>query len=152
MELQEEIINLKLLGVTSYELTELFHKLVKTTPGVIEAQRYHLNLDPKFPQACCVKWQITFAGITPFALESEIYNRLKEITKNDSTAHLANGSEITLSTSELAALKTIKPWQATSKSLRFIQTQTFAQNHKSRWPHQRHHYQRWSDCPNRGFE
>ena len=152
LESQKEVITLKLQGVTSYELTELFHNLVKTTPGVIEARRYHLNLDPKSPQACSVEWQITFTDTTPFALESEIYNRLKAIINNDPAIHFVNGSEITLSASELTALKAIKPGQASSRSLRFIQTQTFAKSHKSPWPHQRHHYQRWSDCPNRGFE
>lgn len=152
LEAQQGVLTLKLLGVTSYELTELFHNLVKNTPGVIEARRYHLNLDSKSPQACCVEWQITFAATTPFALESEIYNRLKNITDNDSATHLLNGSEITLSATELASLKAIKPWQATSHSLRFIQTQTFAQSQESPWPHQRHHHNRWSDCPNRGFE
>ena len=152
LETQKEVITLKLLGVTSYELTELFHQIVKTTPGVIEARRCHLNLDPKFPQACLVEWQITFTETTPFALESEIYNRLKEVINNDVTAHVVNGSEITLNASELTALKAIKPWQATSHSLRFIQTQNFAKSRKSTWPHQQPHYQRWSDSPNRGFE
>ena len=152
LETQKGVLTLKLLGVTSYELTELFHNLLKNTPGIVEARRYHLNLDPKSPQACCVEWQITFAETTPFALESKIYNRLQEITNDDAAIHLINGSDIVLSATELKALKAIKPWQATSHSLRFIQTQTFAQNQESRWPHQRHYYQRWSDCPNRGFE
>ncbi|MEA1922484.1 MAG: hypothetical protein U9N63_07500 [Pseudomonadota bacterium] len=152
LETQKGVITLKLLGVTSYELMELFHNIVKTTPGVVEARRCHLNLDPKSPQACLVEWQITFTETTPFALESEIYNRLKETTNNDPAVHFINGSEITLSASELTTLKAIKPWQATSHSLRFIQTQTFAQSQESPWPHQRPHYQRWSDCPNRGFE
>lgn len=149
---QNGVLTLKLLGVTSYELTEIFHNLLKTTPGVIEARRYHLNLDPKSPQACCVEWQITFAETTPFALESEIYNKLKEITSNDSTANFVNGSDLTLTNTEMAALKAIKPWQATSHSLRFIQTQTFSENRGHQWPHQRHNYKYWSDCPNRGFE
>ncbi|MCD6292653.1 MAG: hypothetical protein J7M09_04250 [Deltaproteobacteria bacterium] len=152
LENQKEVVTLKLLGVTSYELTELFHNLLKTTPGIIEARRYRLNLDPKYPQACCVEWQITFAETTPFMLESEIYNRLKEITNNEPAVCVVNGFEVTLNASELTALKTIKPWQATSHSLRFIQTQNFAENRKSSWPHQPDHYQRWSDCPNHGFE
>ena len=152
LETQKEVLTLRLVGVTSYELTELFHNLLKTTPGVVEARRYQLNIDPKSPQACSVEWQVTFTETTPFALESEIYNRLKEITDNDSAAYVVNGSEIILSATELKALKAIKPWQATSHSLRFIQTQTFAQSQESDWPHHRYHYQRWSDCPNRGFE
>ena len=153
LEVQKGVLTLKLLGVTSYELTELFHNLVKNTPGVVEARRYHLHLDPKSPQACCVEWQITFVETTPFALESAIYNQLKEITDNDDSAvHFINGSDITLSATELKALKAIKPWQATSHSLRFIQTQTFAHSQEAQWPHQHHHYKCWSDCPNKGFE
>ena len=152
LETQKGVLNLKLLGVASYELTEIFHNIVKTTPGVIEARRYHLHLDPKSPQACSVEWQITFAKTTPFALESEIYNRLKEITDNDSAVHFVNGSDITLTATELEALKAIKPWQATSHSLRFIQTLTFANSLESQCPHQRHHHKRWLDCPNQGFE
>ena len=152
LEAQRGVLNLKLLGVSSYELTEIFHNIVRTTPGVIEARRYHFNLDPKSPQACSVEWQITFTETTPFALESEIYNRLKEFADNDTTVHFVNGSDITLTATEIEALKAIKPWQATSHSLRFVQTRTFAKSPESQWPRQRHHHRRWYDYPNQGFE
>lgn len=152
LQAQEGVLSLKLLGVTSYELTEIFHNIVRTTPGVVEARRYHLNLDPKSPQACTVEWQITFAETTPFALESEIYNRLKEIANNASAVHLVNGTDITLTADELEVLRAIKPWQATSHSLRFIQTRTFAKSREAQWPQHRRHYNRWIDCPNQGFE
>ena len=152
LEAQEGTLNLKLLGVASYELTEIFHNLVRNTPGVVEARRYHLHLDPQYPQSCSVEWQITFAGTTPFALESEIYNQLKEVTANDLAVHLVNGSDITLTATELEALKAIKPWQATSQSLRFIQTLTFADGRKSQQPRQQRHHRRWFGCPNQGFE
>ena len=149
---KEGVLSLKLLGVTSYELTEIFHNIVRSTPGVINARRYHLNLDPDYPRSCAVEWQITFTGITPFALESAIYNQLKEFAHNDSVVHFVNGSDITLTATELEALKAIKPLQATSQTLRFIQTLTFAKNQGCQWPHQRHHHKQWLDCPNRGFE
>ena len=149
---QKETLTLKLLGVTSYELTEIFHNIIRETPGVIEARRYHLNLDPDYPRACAVEWQITFTGTTPFALESEIYNQLKELVKDESAIHVVNGSDITLTTTELEILKAIKPLQATSQTLRFIQTQTFAQYQGHQWPQQPRHHQPWHDYPNRGFE
>lgn len=152
LQSQEGVLNLKLLGVASYELTEIFHNIVRTTPGVIEARRYHLNLDPKSPQTCTVEWQITFTETTPFALESEIYNRLKEVADNTLTVHSVNGSDITLTADELEILGAIKPWQATSHSLRFIQTRTFARTQEAQWPRHRRHYNRWFDCPNQGFE
>ncbi len=149
---QEGMLNLKLLGVTSYELTEIFHNIVKATPGVIKARRYHLNLNPDNPQACAVEWEITFTGTTPFALESEIYKQLKEIAHNDSAVHIVNGSNITLTVTELESLKAIKPLQATSQTLRFVQTRTFARNQRWQWSNQHHHYQQWLNYPNRGFE
>ena len=152
LQTQEGVLNLKLLGIDSYELTEIFHDIVRTTPGVIEARRYHLNLDPKSPQACTVEWQITFSETTPFALESEIYNRLKEIADNASAVHFVNGADITLTADELEVLRAIKPWQATSHSLRFIQTRTFAKSRKAQWSRDHRHYNRWFDCPNQGFE
>ncbi len=152
LEVQNETLTLKLLGVTSYELTEIFHNVVRATLGVIEARRYHLNLDPDYPRACAVEWQITFNGTTPFALESEIYNRLKEIANSDSFVHVVNGSDITLTAIELETLKAIKPLQATNQTLRFIQTRTFAQNQGYQWPHKQRQRQSWHDCPNRGFE
>ena len=152
LQAQEGVLSLKLQGVASYELTEIFHEIVRTTPGVVEARRYHLNLDPKFPQACTVEWRIIFAETTPFALESEIYNRLKEIADNASTVHFVNGSDITLTADELEVLKAIKPWQATSHSLRFIQTRTFAKSREAQWSRDRRHYNRWFDYPNQGFE
>ena len=152
LEAQKGTLNLKLLGVASYELTEIFHNLIRTTPGVVEARRYHFHLDPQYPQSCSVEWQITFAETTPFALESEIYNRLKEISTNDLAVHLVNGSDITLTATELETLKAIKPWQATSHSLRFIQTLTFADGREAQWPCRYHNHKRWFDCPNQGFE
>lgn len=150
---KEGVLSLKLDGVTSYELTEIFNTIVSNTPGVIEARRYHLNLDPDYPKSCSVQWQITFSETTPFALESAIYNQLKEFSNNNSLVHVVNGSEITLTNSELEALKNIKPLQATSQALRFVQTLTFVEKQSSQWPYRRHHnHKLWLDCPNKGFE
>jgi len=153
LEAQTEILTVKLLGVTSYELTEIFNDIIETTPGVIEARRCQLHLDPEHPKAGRVEWQVTFCDTTPFALESAVYNRLKEITGSDATTYITNGFSINLTDSELATLKAIKPGQSTSRMLCFIEMNVFARNSPVKWDY--NHSQKinnWQNYPNRGFE
>ena len=150
---REGTLTINLTGVTSYKLAEIFNNVIKTTPGVIETRRCQLYLDPKRPRSSQIEWQVTFTGTTPFVLESSIYNRLKEISGNSATPCMINGTAITLSDHELQTLKAIKPWQATTRRLRFIETEIFAGN----LPQIRPSYgqtsvNRWSDYPNYGFE
>jgi len=150
---QADILTVKLLGVTSYELTEIFNDIIETTPGVIKAQCCQLHLDPEHPQAGRVEWQITFCNTTPFALESAIYNRIKEIGNSDATAYLTNAFTIDLTDNERETLKAIKPGQSTSRTLCFIEMNVFARNSAVKWHH--NHYRtinNWLDYPNRGFE
>ena len=153
LETQAEILTVNLLGVTSYELTEIFNDIIETTPGVINARRCQLHLDPAHPEAGRVEWQLTFCDTTPFALESAIYNRLKEIADSDVTTYLTNGFTINLTDSERTTLKAIRPGQSTSRTLCFIEMNVFADSSSAKW-----HYNRprrsnnWLNYPNRGFE
>lgn len=150
---QSEILTVKLLGVTSYELTEIFNDIIETTPGVIKARRCQLHLDPEHPQAGRVQWQVTFCNTTPFALESAIYNRLKEISDSSINTYLANGFTINVTDRERATLKAIKPGQSTSRTLCFIEMNVFARKLPVKW---HHNYPitiyNWQNYPNRGFE
>ncbi len=153
LEVQSEFLTVKLLGVTSYELTEIFNDIIETTPGVIKARRCQLYLDPEHPKAGRVEWQITFCDTTPFALESAIYNRLKEITDSDVTTYLTNAFTINLTNSERTTLKAIKPGQSTSRTLCFIEMNVFAKNSPVKW-YYNHPIttNNWQNYPNRGFE
>jgi len=153
LEAQAEILTVTLLGVTSYELTEIFNDIIETTPGVMNTRRCQLHLDPDHPEAGRVEWQLTFSNTTPFALESAIYNRLKEIADSDVTTYLTNGFTINLTDIERTTLKAIRPGQSTSRTLCFIEMNVFADSSSSKW-----HYNRlrisdnWLNFPNRGFE
>jgi hypothetical protein len=153
LEAQAEILTVKLLGVTSYELTVIFSDILETTPGIVKARRGQLHLAPKHPPAGIVEWQVTFSNTTPFAIESAIYNHIKEITDNNVTTYLTNGFTINLTNSECAALKAIQPGQSTGQSLCFIETNVFTDNSLVKW---HHNYPRavsnWRIYPNRGFE
>ncbi len=153
LEAQTEILTVKLLGVTSYELTEIFNDIIETTQGVIKARRCQLHLDPEHPEAGRVEWQITSCDTTPFAIESAIYNRLKEITNSNATTFLTNGFTINLTDSERATLKAIKPGQSTSRTLCFIEMNVFAKNSSVKW-YCKHPttINNWQNYPNRGFE
>ncbi len=146
-------VTIDLLGVTSYELTEIFNDIIETSPGVIKARRCRLYLDPKHPRSGRVEWQVTFDNTTPFALESAIYRRLKEISGDCLTTYPVNGYTINLTESEWAALKAIKPGQSSSRSLSFIAMNVFADNSPTEWGYNhRRIVNSWSEYPNRGFE
>ena len=153
LEKQTDILTVNLLGVTSYELTEIFNDIIETTPGVVEARRCQLYLNPEHPESGRVEWQVTFCNTTPFALESAIYNRLKEITGSNLTTYKTNSFALNLSDSDLATLKAIKPGQSTSRTLCFLEMDVFAENSPAKW-----HYSHpqtinnWQNYPNRGFE
>ena len=153
LEKQTDTVTVNLLGVASYELTEIFNDIIETTPGVIKARRCQLHLDPEHPKAGRVEWQVTFCNTTPFALESAIYNRLKEITDSDVTTYLTNGFTINLTDNELTTLKAIKPGQSTSRTLSFFEMNVFAKNSPEKW-HYNHPrvINNWQAYPNRGFE
>ncbi len=153
LEARSGIITIDLLGVTSQELTEIFNDIIETTPGVIKTRCCQLYLDPEHPRSGRVEWQVTFNNTTPFALEGAIYQRLKEITGNCVTSYLANGFMINLTERECAALAAIKPGQATSHTLCFIEMNVFADNSPARWEYNpRRIVNDWSKYPNRGFE
>lgn len=153
LKTETETLTINLLGVTSYELTEIFNNILETTPGVIEARRCQLYLNPKDPQSGKVKWQVKYSKTTPFAVESAIYNRLKEISDNCISTYLTNGLTVNLTDNECETLKAIKPGQSTSRTLCFIEMNVFANNAPARWNNNNpRSLNNWINHHNRGFE
>jgi len=150
---REKVLDITLSGVTSYELMEIFNEVIENTPGVVTAERYNIFLDPKHPKACQVEWQVTFNETSPFAIESAIYNRLKKMAADHNATYSVNGYEITLTKKEHKALQTIRPYQSTSRSICFIDTEIFT-NPKNKYqrPYRRFSVNRWSNYTNHGFE
>ncbi|HDS15345.1 MAG TPA: hypothetical protein ENN66_01760 [Proteobacteria bacterium] len=152
-ELRDNFLSLELVGVGSYELAEIFHDIISHCPGVLEARRCRLNLDPNNPRASLVEWQITYTGTTAFALESSIYQRLKEISAEKPVVYPVNGSELTLTAGESESLQAIKPWQASSRRLRFVESLVFAADtDRVRCHGHRRVTRPWRDYSQPGFE
>jgi len=150
---REKVLNITLSGVTSYELMEIFNEVIENTPGVVRAERYNIFLNPKHPKACQVEWQVTFNETTPFAIESAIYNRLKKMAEDHNATYSVNGYDITLTKKEHKTLQAIRPHQSTSRSICFIDTETFTNPRNEYQPsYRRFTVNRWSDYRNHGFE
>ncbi len=149
LENRPETITIKLVGVPSYEMTDLFYRLLCRLDGVETIRPYHYNLSPNHPQACIAEWRLTITGGDIFKLESDIYQQLKKLAAGQGRELSRPGLE--LSREELISLAGIKPRQASARSLTFVQTLSFARNRDTGWP------DRYScpDCAgpfNHGFE
>ena len=115
----EDLVTIKLLGVTDYDITEIFDALLINAPGVMEAKRYRFRLDPQRPAVCMVEWQVRITGTDLFQLENDLYNMLQ----NTASGHAETGqSALALRTmaKDSERLKAIKPWRASSREIQFL--------------------------------
>ncbi|MBN2706571.1 MAG: hypothetical protein JXR89_09040 [Deltaproteobacteria bacterium] len=152
-ELRGNFLSVELVGVGSYELAEIFHDILSRCPGVLEARRCRLHLDPHNPRASLVEWRIKHTGASVFALESSIYQRLKEISAAKPVVYPVNGSELTLTAGESESLQAIKPWQASGRKLRFIESLVFAADAgRIRFDGRRLANRLWGNNSQHGFE
>jgi hypothetical protein len=125
----ENIITLTLTGATSYEVEEIFHKLLYSVSSVDELERKVLYITPGRPQSSRSTWKITTTDKDPFAIESELYELIKNLDPtiiNDSLT----GLSFTPTAEEILEVKSIKPYSATAGTLTFT-TGTVAPNHQT---------------------
>lgn len=115
----ETRIDIKLMGVSQYEVTEIFNDLLISIPGVVEAKRFLLRIEPGRPQSCMVVWQVKIDDIDPFQLESNLYEKIRAVTEDGQDM---DALDLTFSpTAEnLELLKNIKPLRATTRELEFV--------------------------------
>jgi hypothetical protein len=116
---REGLISVKLLGVTEYEVTEMFNDLLLSAPGVMEAKRYRFSLDPQRPARCIVEWQVKIGDTDAFQLESTLYRMLRD------AASYRTGDEAPIFTfdptlKDPGSLKDIRPWRASSSEIQFV--------------------------------
>ena len=147
IEKQRDLISISLIGVTDYEVTELFNDILEKTPGIVNAKRYRFILDPKRPQTCRVDWQIRFQKTSPFELESDIYKMIRKIAKDNRKGMVKKLSfQPTLAHRKI--FQNIQPIYATIKEIQFhfLRTQD---KHANKKPAERVWKNYW---PDRGFE
>ena len=119
IESRQDVISVKLLGVTKYELTEMFNDLLVKAPGVVEAKRYRLRLEPDNPGACIVEWQVRLEGADAFQLEIKLYKMVRNLANSRTDVH-TQALTFKPTAEDLAFLKDIRPWQASTKELQFV--------------------------------
>ncbi len=112
-------IDIKLIGVSQYEVTEIFNDLLINIPGVVEARRFLLRIEPDRPQSCMVVWQVIIDDIDPFQLESDLYQKIRLVAEEGQDMDALDLTfPPTAENQEL--LKNIKPFRATTRELEFV--------------------------------
>ncbi len=114
-----EIAHLTLFGVTDYEVTEVFNDIVTHTPGVADAVRIRLHLDPDRPKSCFVTWKIKTMDMGLFELESRIYRIMRDVSKKSPDAP-AIAFTFAPTERELEILGHIRPFQSSSGEIQFV--------------------------------
>jgi len=123
IEIRQDIISVKLLGVTKYELTEMFNDLLIRAPGVVEAKRYRLRLEPDNPGACIVEWQVRLEDADAFQLEIKLYRMVRDLANSKTDVHTPALS-FQPTAEDLALLKDIRPWRASIREIQFVLNRT----------------------------
>ena len=116
---REDLISVKLLGVTEYEVTEMFNDLLMNAPGVMEAKRYRFRLDPQRPAGCIVEWQVKIGDTDAFQLESSLYRMLRDAARHG-TEDEAPVFTFDPTVEDLGRFKDIRPWRASSREIQFV--------------------------------
>jgi signal transduction protein with GAF and PtsI domain len=149
IECSHQNIIVKLLGVTNYELTEIFNDLLIKTPGVVDAKRYRLCLEPDKPLACIVEWQVRLENDDAFQLETRLYRQVRDLAEKKIEAHTLNFS-FKPTEDDLALLNHIRPWRASVREIQFVMNRSLPVIPKGRTPFPESGC--WQVWPNAGFE
>ena len=116
---REGLISVKLIGVTEYEVIEMFNDLLISAPGVMEARRYRFRLDPQKPARCIVEWQVKIGDTDAFQLESSLYRMIRNAARHgteDETPVFTFDPTV----EDLESFKDIRPWRASSREIQFV--------------------------------
>jgi len=72
-------IKVRLEGVTSYELLEIFDKVLITTTGVTSAEEYGSNINSRSPQKSFATWIVKIDGTSHTRLRANVIKRIHDI-------------------------------------------------------------------------
>ena len=145
-----DLIRVRLLGATEYELVEIFNDLLRCAPGVKEARRYRFSLDPQSPEVCMVEWQVRIEDTDPFQLESYLYEMVREAVQE---GRGETGPVFTLQPAgvDLERLRDIRPWRASNSEIEFVLYRPWPLN-ATGWKRPCIDAKYWGGQPGAGFE
>jgi len=116
---RKNLLDVRLSGVTSYEVTEMFNSLLEKASGVKEAKRFRQRLEPDSPMECLVIWQVEIDGTDLFDLESGLYNMARKAAKEQRAEAFASLA-FTPSEEDFELLGKIRPWSSGPGEIIFV--------------------------------
>jgi len=145
-----DLIRVRLLGATEYELVEIFNDLLRCAPGVKETRRYRFSLDPQRPEICMVEWQVRIEDTDPFQLESYLYEMVREAVQE---GRGEAGRVFTFQSAgvDLERLRDMRPWRASNSEIEFALYRPWHLN-ATGWKRPCRDARYWGDQPGAGFE
>ncbi len=118
-QLREVFITLR--GATDYETVEIFNHIIEGSTLVENVERLRLVVVPTRPGQCLATWKILTRELDTFAIESQLYNKIK-------TFDLANSSDVLeglffkANVDDVEQVRRITPRLATASALHFALT------------------------------
>jgi hypothetical protein len=145
-----DLIRVRLLGATEYELVEIFNDLLRCAPGVKEARRYRFSLDPQRPEVCMVEWQVRIEDTDPFQLESYLYEMVREAVQ-EGRGEAGPVFMFQSAGVDLKRLRDMRPWCASNSEIEFALYRHWPLN-STGWKRPCRDARYWGGQPGAGFE
>ena len=114
-----DLINVRLVEATRYELVEAFGKVINTARGVVEATPYGMVIQRENPQASYANWRVRIESTELFPFQSNVMTMLGRIHESGGQI-VVNGVPYRYTPAEVDLLKAIRPGSSSSRSIVFV--------------------------------
>lgn len=108
----ETQLNVRLNGVTEYEIAEVFGRVVGASEGVIGAKRYSSQIVTDNPHASFVSWKVRVEGNHANRLQSNIMSMVRQVVSS-------KGAPTRFTATEINLLKSIRPGSVSGGEIQF---------------------------------
>ncbi|MCG8685651.1 MAG: hypothetical protein MI892_12300 [Desulfobacterales bacterium] len=121
MDKQASHIKISLDGANEYELIEVFGKILRTVPGVVNANLVIQRIIPDNPQECVAEWAVELdtSKSDTFRLQTSIMKMINDILESGGSVTL-KGVPYRYTPSEIRMMMGLRPSTANSRVIRFI--------------------------------
>jgi len=127
----DNIIEVRLEGVTEYTLSEVFAKVINAAAGVVEAKRMASSIVPNNRHVSWVVWRVKIEDTDSLRLQTNILKMIHDILDAGVTIHY-KGIPYRYTPEDLALLKGIRPGDSTSQKIQFVIDRDLARDKEHR--------------------
>lgn len=115
-EISPTLIDVRLEGATSYEIAEVFGRVVGTARGVTDATLYKVKLQGANPRESNVTWRVRVENWEPSRFQNDVMRILHAISEEE--GGIMGGDAYTCSEHDL--LRAIRPGDTSSGTVVFV--------------------------------